>query len=109
MYSVSTHVYGVRYIDIVVIHVQQEHVLTELYSYVDQNPPPSDAPSVKCTLKYLTACNQLFEQRFLSHKRVSSMEPEVLVNIEKGFHFFSEWLQSLTDEGKARLCNDVII
>ena len=88
--------YGVHYIDVV---IQQENVLTELYSYVNQIPPPADAPSVKCTLKYLTACSQLFEQGFLSHKRVSIKEREVLVNIEKGFCFFSEWLQSIIDEG----------
>ena len=87
---------GVHYIDVV---IQQENVLTELYSYVNQIPPPADAPSVKCTLKYLTACSQLFEQGFLSHKRVSIKEREVLVNIEKGFCFFSEWPQSIIDEG----------
>ena len=61
----------------------------------------------KCTLKYLTACSQHFEQGFLSHKRVSTKEQEVIVN---RFCFFSEWLQSIIDEGNlAQLCNDVMM
>ena len=80
--------------------MQQEEVMTELNSYITKNPVPNDAPSVKMTLKYLTACNQLFEQGFLSHEKVSATNMEVLDNIKRGYNFFSKWLQSLPDEGK---------
>ena len=73
--------------------------MTELFSYVSTEPPPCDAPSVKCTLKYLTACNQLFEQGLLSHGRVSLKDTKILDSIKKGYSFFSNWLQSLLEEG----------
>ena len=73
--------------------------MTELHSYATKNPVPNDAPSVKMTSRYLTACNQLFERGFLSHDKVSIAKMEVLDNIIKGYKFFSGWFQSLLDEG----------
>lgn len=79
--------------------MQQENVLTELYEYMNQNPPLLDVPVVKCVHKYLTACNLMFERGFLSHDRVSKEDVHVLDNISKGFVFFCDWLQILLDEG----------
>ena len=73
--------------------------MTELTSYVTRNPAPHDATSVKIVIRYLTACNQLFERGFLSHEKVSSRDSEVLGNIKMGYSFFSTWLKSLLDEG----------
>ena len=74
---------------------QQEEVLTELHTYIPQNPPPVDAPPVKCTLQYLTACSQLFEFGLLSHKKVSVKDKAVLESIDTGYQFFCE-LVSIT-------------
>ena len=73
--------------------------MTELNGYIQSNPPPCDTPMVKATLKYLTACNQLFEKGFLSHDKVSGTDAKVLDSIKMGFSFFSTWLKSLLDEG----------
>ncbi len=89
------------YLDSILIFIklQQEHVLTEIHSYVNQDHLPPDASSVNLTLKYLTACNSIFEKGFLSHKKVSIDEQEVLKNIQQGFAFYSGWLKSILDEG----------
>ena len=78
---------------------QQEEVLTELHTYISQNPPPVDAPHAKCTLQYLTACSQLFEYGLLSHKKVSMTDKAVLESINTGYRFFVNWHQSLIEEG----------
>jgi len=41
------------YSTIVWLPFQQEQVLSELYNYVSQQPPPTDAQKVQLTLKYL--------------------------------------------------------
>jgi len=73
----------------------QEQVLGELYCYTHQDPPPEDVSAAKETLLYLEACNLLFEQGFLSHDLVRSADAKVLTNINKGFSYFTEWLDSL--------------
>ena len=75
---------------------QQEQVLTELFNYTNQSPP-HDAFSVASTRKYLEACNKVFENGFLSHKKIYSSDSEVLFNIQSGFKFFSN---SLLEEGR---------
>ncbi len=47
------------------------------------------------TLRYLEACNKLFERGFLSHDRVTSEHSQVLKNIDIGMSFFKEWLDCL--------------
>ena len=49
----------------------------ELYAYVHQTPPPEDADVTSETLSYLEACNQLFEQEFLSHGRICNQDSEI--------------------------------
>lgn len=72
--------------------MQQEAVLTELHAN-------QDSPSVKYTLKYLTACNMMFERGLLSHERVSSHDTKVIDNISSGYSFFSDWLQKTLAKG----------
>ena len=45
--------------------LQQKQVLTELYSYIHQDPEPSDVATTIETHKYLEACNLIFERQFL--------------------------------------------
>ena len=68
--------------------MQQEQVLSELYAYIRQKIPPNDKVHVEATLRYLEACNRLFERGFLSHDRVMSMDSEIVQNITQGFKFF---------------------
>ena len=81
------------------LYLYIKNVLTELNSYISQNPPPTDAPSVRCTLKYLTGCNLLFERGLLSHDRVHAKDTRVVENVTKGYSFFSDWLNSLLLNG----------
>lgn len=80
-------------------YLQQEQVLAELFDYVSQSPPPDDSFSTICTLKYLEACNKLFEKGLLSHSKIRGLDSEVLDNINQGLSFFLNWLESIHDEG----------
>ena len=71
----------------------------ELHWYINQEPPPADAGTAMETLEYLEACNLLFERGFLSHDRVRGMNSDVILNINKGFSYFTEWLDSLLRKG----------
>ena len=54
---------------------------------------------MKCTLKYLEACNKVFENGLLSHERVTNLESEVLKVYNGGIQFFCKWHQSLLKPG----------
>ena len=54
---------------------------------------------MKCTLKYLEACNKVFENGLLNHERVTNLESEVLKSIMEGYNFFCKWHQSLLQPG----------
>ena len=73
--------------------------MSELYRYVSENPTASDANSVKLTLKYLEACNKIFEKGLLSHKRITSVDSEILTSIKTGFHYFVSWHKDLAAKG----------
>ena len=73
--------------------------MNELNSYISKNLQPSEAPSVRCTLKYLTGCNMLFERGLLSHDRVHAKDTRVIQNVKKGYSFFSDWLSRLLLNG----------
>ncbi len=80
--------------------LQQQYVLAELEEYALQTPIPVDSQSVMQTVMYLKACNQLFEQGILFKSGfIRSTQSPVLVNINKGFQYFSEWADSLIQEG----------
>jgi len=84
---------------VISIYLQQEQVLTELYSYIHQDPPPADVNTVVETHNFLEACNLLFEKGFLSHEKVTSVECNVLQNISKGYQYYTSWLSTLLTEG----------
>jgi len=58
-------------------------------------PTPVDVGIASETLEYLEACSLLFEQSFLSHNRVRDVNSDVIKNINKGFSYFSEWLDDI--------------
>ena len=72
-------------------------MLSELRSHSQEL---HSAKSTVCTLKYLEACNNLFEKGFLSSKQVSNTNREVICNIEKGFGFFTNWLDGIIEKCK---------
>lgn len=78
--------------------MQQEQVLTELYSHIHQDPPPADVDATVETHKFLEACSLLFEKGFLSHEKVSSMDSTVLQSISSGYQYFTSWLSTLLSE-----------
>ena len=74
-------------------------MLTELYAYVHQDPPPADAETTRETMKYLEACNNLFKKGFLCHEKITSLDSTVLQNISNGYNYFTTWLSTLLSEG----------
>ena len=63
------------------------------------NPPfgqqPHDLAAVQQTHHYLEACNNLFEQGFLSHRKIENENADVLQHIMEGYNFFVRWHTSL--------------
>ena len=79
--------------------MQQEEVLTELYSYIHQEPPPPNVASTIEAHKYLEACSLIFEKGFLCHDKICSMDSTVLQNISQGYKYFTTWISTLLSEG----------
>ena len=77
--------------------LQQQYVLAELGEHIDSHANLADD---QMTLNYQQSLNYLFECGFLSHDRITSIDSHVLVGMEYGYQFFSEWLDELLDEGK---------
>ena len=75
--------------------LQQEEVLSELFSYTKSDPPPADLDSTLCTLRYLESCNQIFEKGLLSHERVHKKDTSVIQNIEQVYGYFCDWLDNI--------------
>ena len=69
----------------------------ELGEYLDSKP--IDAPSAKLVLRYLQAQQNLFEEGFLTHERITSLQSSILAQMESGYKFFTHWLKSLLDQG----------
>lgn len=76
---------------------QQQYVIAELGEYLDLKP--KDAPSAKLVLQYLQALQKLFEEGFLTHERITSLQSSILAQMESGYKFFTHWLESLLDQG----------
>ena len=78
-------------------NMQKPDVLREIYTYM--NPQYGEAPhhlaAVQQTYQYLTTCNQLFEEGFLSHYRIEDINSEVLHSIMEGYKFFVRWHDAL--------------
>ena len=67
----------------------------ELSNYIKENPNANDVCSVNITLKFLEACQKLFENGLLSHSRVTHMKSDVICSVEEGYLFFTNWLQEI--------------
>lgn len=68
-----------------IFHTAAGSILSEIYNYVHQNPPPEDSDSTKLMLAFLEACNKIFEKRLLTHDKVTTCESQVLTNIQEGY------------------------
>ncbi len=77
--------------------LQQTAVMGELQSYLHpaNGIRPHDYDSVSPCLKYLQACNKIFENGFLSHDRITTPQSPVLGNIHNGYQFFVDWFDTL--------------
>lgn len=74
-------------------------MLTELYSYIHQEPPPPNVATTIEAHKYLEACSLMFEKGFLCHDKICSMDSTVLQNIFQGYKYFTTWISMLLFEG----------
>jgi len=63
-----------------------------MFDYLNWQPSPLDAPQVQLTLKYMKACNKIFEKHLSSHDHVSttfeSMECSNPSETDDGYEFF---------------------
>ena len=61
----------------------------------------SDVEASTNTGEYLEACNLLFEQGMLGHRRINSKNSPVLTNVRKGMAFFEQWCANHEETGKS--------
>ena len=57
--------------------------------------------NVELSHKYLEACQKLFENGFLSHRIIISVDSCDLKSIQDRYAFFTRWHKNLSDEGNA--------
>ena len=76
--------------------------------YIANNQEQAISDGTKATLSYLEACNKIFEEGFLSHKKITNMDSEVLKSINEGYKLFTSWLNQILDDGKNVIINIVI-
>ena len=81
--------------------LQEQEVLAELQGYVNTVPPPEDVLTVNAAVKFLQACNALFERGLLSkHGWINSTPNPITNSITKGYTFFSNWYDQLLTTGE---------
>ena len=82
--------------------MQQTAIIRELQTYLNPGDriPPCDSDSVTQWLQYLQALNKLFENGFLTHDVIHSMESHVIQNMNEGYKFFVDWFNMLSDDGR---------
>lgn len=51
-----------------------------------------NADETRKTLEYLEACNKMFENGFLSHDMIKTMDSKVLRSIDEVYSFFTNWI-----------------
>ena len=90
--SFSTEIHSLIICTTIAVRIE---FLGELHWYTNQKPPPADAGVASETLEHLKACNLLFEKGFLSHDYVRGINSDVIKNINRGFYYFTEWLDSI--------------
>ena len=74
-------------------------MISEFREYSTSVPPPPYADNIALTIQYLEACNQMFERGILAHVRIWSGDSTILKNMEKGYNFFTSWLDGLLETG----------
>ena len=75
-------------------------MLGELHWYIYHDQTTAEEASITSeTLAYAEACHLLFKRGFLSHNQIRSLDLEVLTNINKGYKYFSEWLEGFLEKG----------
>ena len=80
---------------------QQEQVLAELKEYARKEPRPHDCKKVEMVIEYLSALNLFFEQGLLGEKvRVFDPCGKTIQRMERGFQFFSHWMEELISQGE---------
>ena len=85
---------------VILLHMQQEHVLAELEEYARQTPVPQDSDSVLRTVAFLMACNSLFERGILGkHVFIKTMESPIITSMDEGYCFFGKWLDEHLAKG----------
>ena len=72
-------------------------MIAELGEYLDLKP--TDTSSTKLVLCYLQALQKLFEEGFLTHERITSLQSPILFGMGNGYQFFTKWLESLLNQG----------
>ncbi|XP_019856162.1 PREDICTED: uncharacterized protein LOC109584761 [Amphimedon queenslandica] len=75
--------------------MQQENVLTELFSYLHDNPNQSLSDGTKAVLSYLESCSKIFENGFLSHSKITDINCDTMKSINEGYKFFTRWLDQI--------------
>ena len=85
---------------VILLHMQQEHVLAELEEYARQTPVPHHSDSVLRTVAFLKACNSLFERGILGkHVFIKTMESPIITSMDEGYCFFGKWLDEHLAKG----------
>lgn len=57
------------------------------------------------TISFLEASNKLFENGFLSHRKITSLDSTVVDNILSGLLFFTDWYVKLEESGNFQPIN----
>ena len=100
LYQLYVHVHCIFALVVILLHMQQEHVLAELEEYARQTPVPQDSDSVLRTVAFLMACNSLFERGILGkHVFIKTMESPIITSMDEGYCFFGKWLDEHLAKG----------
>lgn len=80
--------------------MQQDEVIAELKEYARTEPIPRDSKKVEQVIEYLSALNLFFEQGLLGDKvRVFDPSGRTIQRMERGFQFYSKWMDQLIQKG----------
>ncbi len=74
---------------------QQENVIAELSEHLATAPEEPD--SLADLIRYLQAANCFFENGFLSHEKVFTLDSEPVRHIELGLLFLRNWFHDLSE------------
>uniref|UniRef100_A0A1X7U9J2 Uncharacterized protein n=1 Tax=Amphimedon queenslandica TaxID=400682 RepID=A0A1X7U9J2_AMPQE len=78
----------------------QPYMLDAVQALADARP--NKMKEHLATLEYLKACNKLFENGILSHKKVDQLSLKVLKNLNEGYAFLKKWKDSFSNDTNLR-------